>query len=534
MTDTMTKEPTKEDFHHLENVMTTNSGQDVNIDDLDSIELTKSGKFSWLVSITAAIGGMLFGYDTGIISAVLVYIHEDLGHHLSSSERELITSITSGGAFIGAIFAGATADRYGRKVAIYVGCVLFTIGAVIQAAAFSVAQMTVGRLVVGFGVGSAAMIIPLYIAEVSPAKYRGRMIGLDNMSITGGQLLSYGIGAGFAYVSSGWRYMVGGGAIPALVLGALLPFCPESPRQLVYHGKLEEAAAVVGKIFPNATEQQIQDKVRLLTYHVDQSKALNAGKSGWWVFKQLYVIPANFRALVSACGLMAISQLSGFNSLMYYSPLLFSLVGFSNPVAVGTIIAGTNFIFTFVNLMLVDRVGRRRVLLCTVQLMGVALIVAAVCFKWIPINHDLSLASDASIGWPAIVVLISMVFFVGFYSSGIGNTAWLSSEFFPMEVRAMGTMMLTMTCWGSNIIVSSTFLTQMENTTPSGAFGFYAAICLLGWVCIYFCYPEVKGMTLEDIREVFQHGFGVQRARELQAEMKLAGESRAAAEVTKV
>jgi SP family myo-inositol transporter-like MFS transporter 13 len=347
------------------------------------------------------------------------------------------------------------------------------------------------------------------------------MIGLDNCSITGGQLLSYGIGAGFAYVGGGWRYMAGGGAIPAIVLGALLPFCPESPRQLVYFGKIDEATEVIRKIYPNATEEQVQNKIRLLGIHVEQSKTINAGKSGWWVFKQMYTVPANLRALFAACGLMAISQLTGFNALMYYSPTLFKLVGFSNPVAVGSVIAGTNFIFTLVNLLLVDRVGRRRVLLCTVQFMSLALVIAAICFKWIPINKDLSLAANATVGWPAIVVLISMVLMVGFYSSGIGNTAWLSSEFFPLEIRAMGTMMLTMTCWGSNIIVASTFLTQLENMTPSGTFGFYAAICAIGYVLIYFFYPEVKGMTLEDIREVFQHGFGVAKAREIQKQMKL-------------
>lgn len=157
----MAKADQKEGLQHLEDAAINGSIQEVNLDELDSIEQTKTGKFSWLVSITAAIGGMLFGYDTGIISAVLVYIHQDLGKTLTSQEKELITSITSGGAFIGAIFAGATADRYGRKVAIYVGCVLFTLGAIIQAASFSVIQMTVGRLVVGFGVGSAAMIVPL-------------------------------------------------------------------------------------------------------------------------------------------------------------------------------------------------------------------------------------------------------------------------------------------------------------------------------------------------------------------------------------
>lgn len=113
-----------------------------------------------------------------------------------------------------------------------------------------------------------------------------------------------------------------------------------------------------------------------------------------------------------------------------------------------------------------------------------------------------------------------MVVFVAFYSAGAGNIAWMSSEFYPLEVRAVGTMLLTMSCWGSNVIVSSTFLTQMANTTPSGAFGFYAAVCFFGWVGVIFCYPDVKGMTLEDIREVFQHGFGVQYARELQREAK--------------
>jgi MFS transporter, SP family, solute carrier family 2 (myo-inositol transporter), member 13 len=155
-------------------------------------------------------------------------------------------------------------------------------------------------------------------------------------------------------------------------------------------------------------------------------------------------------------------------------------IGFSNPVAVGTIIAGVNFFFTFINLIAVDRIGRRRILLCTVQFMGVFLTIAAVTFSYIPITHDLAIVAGASIGWQANLVLASMICFVGFYSSGIGNTAWLSSELFPMEVRSMGTMMMTMTCWGSNIIVASTFLTQMENTTPSGAFGFYAAICILG------------------------------------------------------
>lgn len=339
------------------------------------------------------------------------------------------------------------------------------------------------------------------------------------MSITGGQLISYGIGAGLAKVEHGWRAMVALGAVPAIILMCLLPFCPESPRQLIYHDKPEEAARVIQLIFPNGTTEQVQQKVRHIALHVQAAKNLKEGKPRFWLIKQLYVVPGNLRALIAACGLMAISQLGGFNSLMYYSSTLFALVGFSNPVAVGTVIAAVNFIFTWVNLMVVDKLGRRRILILTMPGMAFFLALAAVAFHWIPINHDLSLASN-EIGWPAYLVLVCMIFYVGFYSSGMGNTAWLSSEFFPMEVRAYGTMMLTCSCWGSNIIVASTFLTQMENTTPSGAFGFYAAICFFGWVAVYFCYPEVKGMTLESIQEIFRHGFGVKYARGLQKEMK--------------
>ncbi|TVY52323.1 Myo-inositol transporter 1 [Lachnellula cervina] len=514
------QEDSKVDAAHIEKLSTSSLDETENIDDLDSIEQTQSGKYAWLVAITAGVGGFLFGYDTGIISAVLVYLDDDLGKILTSSEKELITSITSGGAFIGAIAAGLTADRFGRKGAIYMGCLLFIIGAVLQAAAYSLAQMTVGRLVVGLGVGSAAMIVPLYIAEVAPAKYRGRMIGLDNMSITGGQLISYGIGAALAKVNHGWRGMVALGAVPAIILCCLLPFCPESPRQLIYHDKSDEAAVVIQKIFPNGTPEQVRQKVSHISRHVAEARAFSEGRGNLWLLKQLYVVPGNLRALIAACGLMAISQLGGFNSLMYYSSTLFALVGFSDPVAVGTIIAATNFFFTWVNLMVVDRFGRRRILLSTMWGMALFLALAAVAFHWIPINHDLTLKST-KVGWPAYVVLASMIIYVGFYSSGMGNTAWLSSEFFPMEVRAYGTMMLTCSCWGANIIVASTFLTQMENTTPSGAFGFYAGICFVGWICVYFCYPEVKGMTLEDIREIFKHGFGVKYARQLQKEAKL-------------
>ncbi|GLA62880.1 myo-inositol transporter [Aspergillus tubingensis] len=478
--------------------------------------------FVWVVALTASIAGMLFGYDTGIISGVLVVLKDDLNNRsVTSSEKEMITSLCSGGAFIGAIFAGNTADRFGRKMAIYLGCVLFVIGSVLQAAAYTIAQMAVGRVVVGLGVGSAAMVVPLYVAEIAPAGARGRLIGLNNMSITGGQVISYAIGAAFASVSHGWRYMVGLGALPALILGCMMPFCPESPRHLIYNGRMEEARSVLGRIYSSAaTDEQIAALLVTIRAACDQAREINDTGSGWSKVVKLHTVGSNLRALIAACGLMVISQMSGFNALMYYSSTLFALVGFNNSTAVGLVVAGTNFIMTWVNMMVVDGWGRRRLLLATAWGMAVGMAAVAIAFHWVPVNMETLEPLNPGISPAAIVILVFVIWFVVFYGVSVGNTAWMSTDFFPLEVRAMGTMWMTCSNWGSNVIVSSTFLTMAKSMTPSGAFGFYAALCGISYVWIYFFYPEVSGLVLEEVQEVFQHGFGVRYARQLRKERK--------------
>lgn len=170
-------------------------------------------------------------------------------------------------------------NQFGRKMAMYLGCVLFVAGVVIQAASYTVAQMAVGRLVIGFGVGSAAMVLPLYVAEIAPAKARGRLIGLNNMSITGGQVISYAIGAAFASVNHGWRYMVRLGGVPAIVLACLLPFCPESPRHLAYNGRTEEARDVLRKIYKDANEGQIEAVLTSISAACVQAREINESGS---------------------------------------------------------------------------------------------------------------------------------------------------------------------------------------------------------------------------------------------------------------
>jgi SP family myo-inositol transporter-like MFS transporter 13 len=434
------------------------------------------------------------------------------------------------------------ADKYGRKLPIFLACGVFVIGTILQTAAYHLPQFAVGRFVVGLGVGSAAMIVPLYISELAPAKYRGRMIAFNNMSVTFGQFLASSIGAGFAQVgganSQAWRATVGIGAAPAILLAGLLTLCPESPRQLVAHGNVDQASIVLTRIYPTSTEEQRRAKIMSIEMSINEATHTMVDDSVFKTLARIFTTASTFRAVFTACTIMAISQLSGFNTLMYYSATLFKIVGFNNATAVAITVSATNFIFSLVNLVIVDKFGRRRILLVTILGMSVCLVIAAISFSYIPIDLRTLAVQSEEIGWPGYLLIAVIIIFVGFYSvsysstsqtfslgtnlkqSGVATVAWIGTELIPMEVRAVGTMLNTVTCWSTNIIISSTFLSMMKGITPSGAFGFYAGICFVGWLFVIFCFPEVKGMPLEAIREVFEHGFGVRYARKWQKENK--------------
>ncbi|KAE8144506.1 general substrate transporter [Aspergillus avenaceus] len=380
--------------------------------------------------------------------------------------------------------------------------------------------MTVGRLVAGFGVGEAAIIVPLYIGGMAPARFRGRLIVFDNLCVTFGQLVSYALGAAFTNVMSGWRYMVGLGAIPAVLLVVTMSFCPETTRQLILHGRFEEAKGVIAKIFPNATDQQVDAKARLIRQSIEEATASISNKGLVWQMRQLFTVGPNVRALITACAVMAVSQLGGFNTLMYYSATLFGMVGFDKPTIVSIVVGATNFIFGFPNFVFIDRLGRRRMLLVTICGMCLSLVVAAIAFHWIPVNHDLTAAEPGDMGWASILLLVSLIVYIAFYAAGVAPISWVGTEFLPLEVGALGTMMKSVTCWGCNIIISSTFLSMMEGMTPSGAVGFYAGICFLGFLFAIFCYAEVHNMPLESVREIYHHGFGVKYAKTVQKQLQ--------------
>jgi SP family myo-inositol transporter-like MFS transporter 13 len=269
------------------------------------------------------------------------------------------------------------------------------------------------------------------------------MIAFNNMSVTFGQLIASAIGAGFAQVKGpGWRGTVAIGAAPALILAGLLFLCPESPRQLVAPGNSDRADAVLLQIYRTSSVEQRRAKIKSIEISIQQATQTMASESLWVTFRRIFQVPATGRAVLTACVVMAISQLGGFNTLMYYSATLFALVGFKNATAVAITVSGTNFVFSIVNLSLVDRFGRRVILMTTVLGMSICMLVAAVTFHWIPINHELELETD-SVGWAGIIVLITIICYVAFFSAGVATIAWIGTELIPLEVRAVGTMLVS-------------------------------------------------------------------------------------------
>ncbi|KAJ8099638.1 general substrate transporter [Lipomyces tetrasporus] len=483
------------------------------------IENGKPNPFVFLLTILVSFSGFLFGYDTGYISGALVAMGTDLGHAITSSEKELITSATSLGALLGGIVAGTLADVLGRKWVTIGANTLFVVGAGIQTGAHSVWTMIGGRFVMGWGVGIASLIAPLYISEMAPSRFRGRLVILNVLAITGGQVIAYAIGAGLETLPNGWRVLVGLGIVPAVAQMVMFVYMPETPRYLVRRGQIERARHVVRWIYSSRDgaieEEVVIRKVKLLEiYNNDQHPEWSGYRRFRYSLKQLYFVPGHFRALIVACGLQGIQQLCGFNSLMYFSATIFQVVGFNKPTAVSLIVAGTNMAFTILAFLLIDIVGRRRILLCTVWGMSAALVLNAVAFHFLP--------PDATQSNPwAIVILIAMMLYVAFYAAGIGNVPWQQSELFPIQVRGLGTSMATATNWAGNLIIGSTFLTMMDRITPSGTFGFYAGLCLLGEVFVFFLYPETSYLTLEAIQDVLTDGFNIKRANQMSRNAKL-------------
>ncbi|KAI1498069.1 myo-inositol transporter 1 [Biscogniauxia marginata] len=475
------------------------------------------GYFVWLLTLSACISGLLFGYDTGVISATLVSIGTSLsGRELSSLDKSVVTSCTSLFALVASPLASIFADRVGRKPVILLADVLFVVGALVQSFSSSVSYMVLGRSIVGGAVGAASFVTPLYIAELAPAAHRGRLVTMNNLSITLGQVVAYIIGwilTELGDPATGWRWLVGLGALPALSQCALLLFMPETPRWLVKAGKSGEAWTIIQKTQgPNsaAADHLVDSILKDIEIEVREERG-GGGKNSdkWWMgWNELFTVPKNRRALTIACSLQGLQQLCGFNSLMYFSATIFSILGFSVPTLTSLSVAATNFIFTIAALLLIDRVGRRQILLYSIPFMVVGLFVSAFGFTSVKIHPEQAERPDSSRG-AAVTILMSIMLYVASYAIGLGTVPWMQSELFPLNVRSLGSGLSTATNWLANFVIGLTFLPLMDSLTPTWTFVLYGVICVAGWFVVWAIYPETAGLTLEEATSLLEHGWGV-------------------------
>jgi len=339
----------------------------------ECFSLTWKQPYILRLALSAGIGGLLFGYDTGVISGALLYIRDDFRQvDRSTVLQETIVSMAVAGAIVGAAFGGWMNDRFGRRPSILFADLLFFIGAVIMAIAPIPEIIILGRIFVGIGVGMASMTSPLYISEASPARIRGALVSTNGLLITGGQFLSYLINLAFTKTPGTWRWMLGVAGVPAVVQFILMLMLPESPRWLYRKDRKEEAAEILRKIYPS---HEVEKEIEALRLSIEAEIAEEGSIGGGGTFSKLKKATGSVvvrRALVAGIVVQVAQQFVGINTVMYYSPTIVQLAGFasnSTALALSLITSGLNALGSIVSIFFVDRAGRRKLLL--ISLVGI-------------------------------------------------------------------------------------------------------------------------------------------------------------------
>jgi SP family galactose:H+ symporter-like MFS transporter len=449
----------------------------------EAIDPRQVGRNVVMTAAIAGLGGLLFGYDTGVVAGALLFITPDFG--LSSLESGLVVGAVPIGAVLGAGIAGRLSDSYGRRLLILISAGVFVVGSLVCAAAPGTAVLVIARTVLGVAIGLASATAPVYISEVAPPDIRGRLVTFFQLAVTIGIVVAYVVGLAFD-ASEGWRWMLGLGAVPAFALGIGMLRMPQSPRWLVMAGRDFEARATLARL-RSGDPQTIEQEILEIKDEV-------AAKPGTWADLGQPVIRA---ALVVGIGLAVLQQVSGINTVIYYAPTIVQFTGVDSSsvailasVGVGVVNVG----MTLVAVRLLDRAGRRPLLLAGSAIMCLALVSLALVF----------IAGAGSTGG-SVVAIASLMLYVAAFAVSLGPIFWLlNAEIYPLEVRSKAAAAGTMANWLFNFIVSLTFLLLIDALGRGGAFLFYAAICALTFLFCRALVPETKGKPLEAIQAIFE------------------------------
>jgi sugar porter (SP) family MFS transporter len=441
----------------------------------------KSPLYVLFLAAVAAISGFLFGFDTAVINAVLLLLRRQLS--LSNIETEVAASALLLGCLFGAAGASLIGDRIGRRKSLLLAAILFAISTVGAALANSVMIFSIGRLVGGLAIGLASVLTPVYIAEVAPARSRGRLVSMNQLAITVGILAAYVVGWGMARLGdSSWRWMLGVAAIPALGFFLGLLAIPESPRWLISNGQRERGKRVLCRIYGDEQAD----------LHVKVVEEAAANEQGTW--SEVFARPMR-RPLIVALGLAILCQVTGINTVLYYGSILISehFKGANSSAALmaNIIIGLSNLLCTLIALRCLDRWGRRTMLLTGSAGMAVSL--------------ALFVAAYLTPGVAPLLILTCILSYTGFFAFAMGPIPWIViSEIFPNKIRGRAASIATSTLWTGTLVVTFTFLSLVHALGVSGIFSIYAILCVVSFVFILKVVPETRGKTLEQIQREWE------------------------------
>lgn len=439
----------------------------------------------YFVAAIAGIAGILFGFDEGVIAGALHLLRGEF--NITPLDEGLMTAAVPFGALFGALFAGSASERYGRRALLLWAAVLFIFGAVFSAAITAVWMLSAARLALGVAVGIAAMIAPLYISESAPAAKRGMLVSIYQLAITLGILGAYLVN--FAMDDS-WRLMFVLGAVPGLALFLGMFVLSDTPRWLALKGRHAEAQTAMARLRGvSSDDKHVANELAAIT----RATADDRGPAKWSDLAAPFVKPA----LIVSVGLFLLQQLSGINAVIYYAPTVFQEAGFDShatqimaTIGIGVVNVG----MTVVGMMLIDRIGRRKLLF--IGFAGTALSLGMIAIGAATEAQSLD-----------VLAVAGLVLYIAAFAASIGPLPWvMMSELFPQHVRGLGMSVTSLANWGFNFLVVFSFPVLVASIGLGGVFGIYAMVCVIGLIFTARLVPETSGITLEEIERHLKSG----------------------------
>jgi SP family galactose:H+ symporter-like MFS transporter len=430
----------------------------------------------YLATAISALGGMLFGYDIGVISGAILFIKQDFS--LSSGLEEIVVSSVLLGSLIGAAVGGILADRLGRRRLLIITAGAFGLGAVGAALAPGTVWLVAARVAAGTAIGIASFVAPLYISEIAPVQIRGKLVSINQVALTCGIVISYLIDYAFAGAQA-WRWMFALAVIPAAAFGGGLMFIPDSPRWLASRGQVDAARAVLKRI---RAPDQVEGELSQIRQSVAQQKG----------HLSELLSPLLRPAMIVGVGLAIAQQITGINTVIYYAPIIFKFAGLSSTSAAILASVGVgvvNVALTVVAMQLIDRLGRRPLLLVSLVGMALSLFALGLAFSLPQLSASLGL-----------IAVVSLMVYVGSFAVGLGPVFWLMlSEIYPLRMRGRAMSVGTAANWSANLLVAVSFLTLTRVLGKPATFWLYGAVTVGAWLFAFFLVPETKGRSLEEI-----------------------------------